>query len=88
LAVVSSSRHLDTVTAFKNFQYTAAAQRLWAEAGFRPADPSIADEFRNSFPDPDKLWTIADLGGWEIVDSALFDKSTGSITQIYTRVTG
>lgn len=88
LAVVTSSRHLDTVTAFKNFQYTAAAQRLWAEAGFRPADPSIADEFRHAFPDPDKLWTIADLGGWDVVDNSLFDKSNGAITKIYTRVTG
>lgn len=88
LAVVTSSRHLDTVTAFKNFQYTTVAQRLWAQAGFRPADPGIAAEFREQFPAPDKLWTIADLGGWDIVDTGLFDKESGTITKIYTRVTG
>lgn len=88
LAVVTTSRHLDAVTAFKNFQYTAVAQRLWAQAGFRPVDPGIADEFRHDFPDPDKLWRIADLGGWEVVDSTLFDKANGFITKIYTRATG
>ncbi|OBK87217.1 sulfate ABC transporter substrate-binding protein [Mycolicibacter sinensis] len=88
LAVVSSSRNLETVTAFKNFQYTPAAQRLWAQAGFRPADPGVAAEFREEFPAPDKLWTIADLGGWDVVDTGLFDKESGTITKIYTRVTG
>ncbi|OBY31471.1 extracellular solute-binding protein [Mycolicibacter kumamotonensis] len=88
LAVVTSSRHLDTVTAFKNFQYTTVAQRLWAQAGFRPVDPGIAAEFREQFLAPDKLWTIADLGGWDIVDTGLFDKESGTITKIYTRVTG
>jgi len=88
LAVVSSSRHLEAATAFKNFQYTAVAQRLWAEAGFRPADPGVAADFSGQFPAPEKLWTIADLGGWDVVDSSLFDKSSGSITKIYTRATG
>lgn len=88
LAVVTASRHLDTVTAFKNFQYTAVAQRLWAQAGFRPVDPGIAAEFSHDFPAPDKLWTIADLGGWELVDTGLFDKESGTVTKIYTRATG
>ncbi len=88
LAVVSSSRHLDAATAFKNFQYTAVAQRLWAQAGFRPVDPGIAAEFSHAFPQPDKLWTIADLGGWDVVDSGLFDKTSGTITKIYTQATG
>jgi len=88
LAVVTATRHLDTVTAFKNFQYTPVAQRLWAQAGFRPVDPGVAAEFRDEFPAPDKLWTIADLGGWDAVDTALFDKESGSITRIYTQATG
>ncbi|MEB3020694.1 extracellular solute-binding protein [[Mycobacterium] crassicus] len=88
LAVVTTTRNLDTVTAFKNFQYTAVAQRLWAQAGFRPADPGIAAEFRHDFPAPDKLWTVADLGGWGVVDTGLFDKESGTITKIYTRATG
>jgi sulfate/thiosulfate-binding protein len=88
LAVVTTTGHLDTATAFKNFQYSAQAQKLWAQAGFRPVDPAIAAEFRNQFPVPVKLWTIADLGGWDVVDPQLFDKNTGSITKIYMKATG
>jgi sulfate/thiosulfate transport system substrate-binding protein len=88
LAVVTTSPHLDAAVAFKNFQYTAAAQKVWAQAGFRPVDPAVAADFRDQFPAPAKLWTIAQLGGWATVDPQLFDKNTGSITKIYTKATG
>lgn len=88
LAVVTSSTHLDTATAFKNFQYTEQAQKIWAQAGFRPVDPAVAAEVRGQFPVPLKLWTITDLGGWDTVDPRLFDKNSGSITGIYMRATG
>jgi sulfate/thiosulfate transport system substrate-binding protein len=88
LAVVTNSPHLKSAIAFKNFQYTPPAQKLWAQAGFRPVDPAVAAEFRDQFPVPVKLWTIADLGGWDTVDPQLFDKSSGSITKIYMQATG
>lgn len=88
LAVVTNSTHLDTATAFKNFQYTEQAQKIWAQAGFRPVDPAVAAEVRGQFPVPLKLWTITDLGGWDTVDPRLFDKNSGSITGIYMRATG
>jgi len=88
VAVVSTSAHLDAANAFKNFQYTAAAQTLWAQAGFRPIDPAVTANFRDQYPVPIKLWTIDDLGGWSTADSQLFDKSTGSITKVYMQATG
>ncbi|MEY8015485.1 sulfate ABC transporter substrate-binding protein [Mycobacterium servetii] len=88
VAVVTTSAHLDAASAFKNFQYRAATQRLWAQAGFRPVDPGVAAEFSDRFPVPDKLFTIADLGGWDAVDAQLFDQATGAITQVYLRATG
>jgi sulfate/thiosulfate-binding protein len=88
VAVVSTSPHLDAANAFKNFQYTAVAQKLWAQAGFRPVDPAVASDFRDQFPVPVKLWTIADLGGWTRVDAQLFDRSTGNITKVYLEATG
>ena len=88
LAVIANSPHLDAALAFKNFQYTAAAQRLWAQAGFRPVEPAIADKFRDLYPVPVKLWTITDLGGWAAVDRQLFDRSAGSITKVYLEATG
>ncbi|WP_102143867.1 sulfate ABC transporter substrate-binding protein [Mycobacterium hubeiense] len=88
VAVVTSTTHLDQATALKNFLYTPDAQKLWAEAGFRPVDPAVAKDFADEFPAPQKLWTIADLGGWNVVDPALFDKDNGSITKIYKQATG
>jgi sulfate/thiosulfate transport system substrate-binding protein len=88
VAVVTGTAHLDVATAFKNFQYTAQAQKLWAAAGFRPVDPAVAADVRAQFPIPNKLWTIADLGGWDSLDAQLFDKKSGSITKIYMKATG
>lgn len=88
VAVVRTSRHLDKATDFKNFLYTPKAQRLWAEAGFRPVDPGIARQFASEYPTPQKLWTVADLGGWTAVDATLFAKDSGSITTIYQQATG
>ncbi|ORV27191.1 sulfate ABC transporter substrate-binding protein [Mycolicibacterium confluentis] len=88
VAVVTSSAHQEQANALKNFLYTTEAQKLWAEAGFRPVDPAVLAEFKDKFPAPAKLWTIADLGGWAEVDPALFDKENGSITKIYTKATG
>ena len=88
VAVVTASQHLQQATALKNFLYTPEGQKLWAEAGFRPVDPAVATEFAKDFPTPQKLWTIADLGGWGDVDPALFDKDNGSITKIYKQATG
>lgn len=88
VAVVTSTTHLDQANALKNFLYTAEAQKLWAETGFRPVDPAVAEDFADEFPAPQKLWTIAELGGWNAVDPALFDKDNGSITKIYKQATG
>ena len=88
VAVVTSSAHLDKATALKNFLYTPEGQKIWAQAGFRPVDPSVAVDFGTDFPTPQKLWTIADLGGWSAVDPALFEKENGSITKIYKQATG
>lgn len=88
VAVVTSSQHLEQANALKNFLYTPEGQKIWAQAGFRPVDPAVAEDFAIDFPAPEKLWTIADLGGWSAVDPALFDKDNGSITKIYKQATG
>ncbi len=88
VAVVNTSRHHDKATALKNFLFTPQGQKIWAQAGFRPVDPAITAEFAKDFPAPQKLWTIADLGGWSAVDPALFDKDNGAITKIYKKATG
>jgi sulfate/thiosulfate-binding protein len=88
VAVVTTSSQSDKANALKNFLYTTEGQKIWAEAGFRPVDPGVALDFADDFPAPQRLWTIADLGGWNSVDPALFDKDNGSITKIYKQATG
>ncbi|WP_445165956.1 sulfate ABC transporter substrate-binding protein [Mycolicibacterium sp. Dal123E01] len=88
VAVVTTSAHVDKATALNNYLFTPEGQKVWAQAGFRPVDPAVAAEFTKDFPAPEKLWTIADLGGWSKVDPALFDKDNGSITKIYKQATG
>ncbi len=86
-AVLKGSPNLATATAFDEFLYTAEAQKLAAEAGFRPVDETVAKEYASKFPAPTKLWTIADLGGWKSVDSTLFKKDSGDIATIYDAAT-
>ncbi|TQJ52164.1 sulfate ABC transporter substrate-binding protein [Phycicoccus sp. SLBN-51] len=86
-AVLRTSKNLKVATAFNDFLFTPEAQRLWAEAGFRPVDPTVAKEFAKDFPQPQKLWTVDDLGGWKTIDSTLFKKETGSIAVIYDKAT-
>ena len=88
VAVVTTSTHLEAATALKNFLFTAEGQKIWAEAGFRPVDPAVAADFAGEFPTPQKLWTIADLGGWSAVEASLFDKDTGLLSTIYKKATG
>jgi len=86
-AVLSGSKNLATAKAFNDYLFTPQAQRLWAQAGFRPVDPTVAKEFAADFPQPTKLWTIDDLGGWKTVDGTLFRKETGAIAVIYDKAT-
>ena len=86
-AVLKGSKNLAKATAFNDFLYTAEGQKLLAEAGFRPVDPTVAAAYTAKFPAPTKLWTIADLGGWKTVDGTLFKKDVGDIAVIYDKAT-
>jgi sulfate transport system substrate-binding protein len=87
VAALKTSKHAAEAKAFVDYLYTPAAQKLWAEQGFRPVDPSVAAEFASKFPQPEKLWTIEDLGGWKTVDGTLFKKGSGDIAVIYDKAT-
>lgn len=87
VAVLSKGKNVEKATAFRDYLFTPEAQRLWAEAGFRVVDETVAQEFAEDFPEPAKLWTIDDLGGWKTVDGTLFKKDTGSIAVIYDKAT-
>jgi sulfate/thiosulfate-binding protein len=87
VAIVNTTKHPEKAKAFVDFLYTPEAQRAWAEAGFRPVDESVAAEFADDFPTPEKLWTVDDLGGWDKVNAELFEPETGSVAKIYEAAT-
>ncbi|WP_425436785.1 sulfate ABC transporter substrate-binding protein [Nocardia donostiensis] len=87
VAVLKHSRNPEKAVAFRDFLFTPQAQRAWAEAGFRPVDPAVAAEFADEFPEPQRLYTIDDLGGWEQVDAELFDQDSGAIAAVYDQAT-
>ena len=57
-------------------------QQKFVDWGYRPVDPDIAQRNKAKFPDPPKVTTIADLGGWSKVNDELFDPEKGSIAKI------
>ncbi len=87
VAVTSNSKNAATAKAFDSYLYTDPAQNLVAEAGFRPVVTSVAAKYSKQFPTPQKLWTIADLGGWPSVDADLFTPNTGKVAVIYSKAT-
>ncbi len=87
VAVLNNSKNPDKAKAFVEFLYTPEGQKAWAEAGFRPVDQTVAQEFASDFPEPQKLYTIDDLGGWGKVNDELFEPETGSVAKIYDEAT-
>jgi ABC-type sulfate transport system substrate-binding protein len=79
-------------TAAKNFLSYAesdAGQKVFASTGWRPAkdgvDPGTvqgAADPSNPYPAVQKLTTVADLGGWDKVESEFFDDTNGIVTKI------
>src|SRR5689334_23777042 len=45
VAVLNTSKHKAQAEAFVKFLYTDAGQRAWAQAGFRPVNQQVAQEF-------------------------------------------
>jgi len=87
VAVLNTSKHKAQAEAFVKFLYTPEGQRAWAQAGFRPVDPNVTKEFAKDFPNPKKLYTIDDLGGWTKVNDQLFDPDKGAVAKIYNAAT-
>ena len=68
--------------AFVDFVLGPEGQEKFVGWGYRPVDPEVAERYEAKFPDPAKVTTIADLGGWPKVNDELFDPEKGSIAEI------
>jgi ABC-type sulfate transport system substrate-binding protein len=74
---------------FLGFITSDAGQKIFADHGFRPLNPSVkpeqvegATDPSNPFPAVKKLATIDDLGGWSEVSKKFFDEENGIVTKI------
>jgi sulfate transport system substrate-binding protein len=82
-AVLKTSKHPEQAKAFSDFLFSPAGQRIWGQAGFRPVNEDVAREFAADFPQPEKLYTVRELGGWKTLNDTLFEPDTGDIAKLY-----
>jgi sulfate transport system substrate-binding protein len=82
LAVIKSSRNKSAANAFYKFLYTAKAQTIFAETGYRPVVQSVGAKYRKQFPPRPQLFTIKWLGGWDKLTPHFFDPSNGVMAKI------
>jgi sulfate transport system substrate-binding protein len=90
VAVAKTTGHAKEANAFVNFLRTPAAQRVFADNGYRPVVKSVAAEYTKKFPARPGLFTIdhLGLGGWAKVQKRFFDVRTGVMAQIQRQVGG
>ncbi len=80
IAVTSTSTHKPQAQAFLKFLHTKAAQRIFAENGYRPVVKGVTQGL--SFPNRPQLFTIEYVGGWAKVEKRFFDPRTGVMAKI------
>ncbi|MBX3238035.1 MAG: sulfate ABC transporter substrate-binding protein [Nitrospiraceae bacterium] len=70
----------DLAEAFVAFLHGPEAQAAFLELGFRPLDRNDAKQ-ATSFPQPARLFTVSELGGWDQISNKLFG-TTGVWTKV------
>jgi sulfate/thiosulfate transport system substrate-binding protein len=90
IAVLKTSDHKAEANAFLRFLRTPAAQRTFAENGYRPVSKAVAREFTKKFPARPGQFTIEQLGlgGWDRVQKRFFDPRNGVMARIERQVGG
>jgi len=82
IAVTVKSAHAAQAQAFVNWLESPSGQALWAKQGYRPVLPSVAAQYKSSFAQPAKLFTVSLLGGWTSIDNKFFDPTNGIVTKL------
>ena len=78
---VEKHKNREVATAFLEFMSSAEGQEILVEYGFRPV--SKASPLLARFTQPAKLFTMADLGGWDEVQEIVYG-SKGLWTSIFS----
>ena len=76
-------------TQWLDFVLSDQAQEIFGETGFRPLNGKAparvegANDPESPFPQPQRLYTIAnDFGSWEELSKTFFAEQTGIVTQL------
>jgi sulfate/thiosulfate transport system substrate-binding protein len=80
VAVTTTSNHPKQAAAFLAFLHSEQAQRIFADAGYRPVVKGVVGNHK--FPDPSGLFTIADFGGWSTVTKKFFDPAASIMADV------
>jgi sulfate/thiosulfate-binding protein len=67
---------------FLDYVLSQPGQEKFAEWGYRPVNAAVLKANADKFPVPPGLFTIEDLGGWDKVNTELFDIEGGAIAKI------
>jgi sulfate/thiosulfate transport system substrate-binding protein len=67
---------------FLDYVLSKPAQEKFADWGYRPVNKQVLKANKDKFPNPPGLFTIDDLGGWDKVNTDLFDIEGGAIAKI------
>jgi len=74
---------------YLDYVLSADGQAGFVAKGFRPVVAGTptsgvqgANDPEHPFPEPKKLVTVADLGGWDAVSTKFFDDKSGIVTQV------
>jgi sulfate/thiosulfate transport system substrate-binding protein len=66
--------------AFLDYLWTPAAQKIFADNGYRPVVPGVTGKY--TFQQPAQLYTIDDLGGWSTIKDKFFDPTKGIMAKV------
>jgi sulfate/thiosulfate transport system substrate-binding protein len=80
--IAVTSKAPPAARAFVAFALSEAGQERFARWGYRPVDRPVFAKYASRFPQPKKLTTIRDVGGWSKINDRLFDPETGSVAKI------
>lgn len=80
IAVTSTTKNPKEAKAFLDYLYSTAAQKVFADNGYRPVVAGAVAA--GKFPTPSGLFTIADLGGWTSVSKEFFDPSKSIMADV------
>jgi len=71
--ILSRHGNRELAGAFLAFLHSADGQRILVEYGFRPAGPETTAAVNDlDLPMPAGVFTMADLGGWDAVEDAVY----------------